>query len=294
MSASPAWRVVERRERDRLGEGLLWSDREDAIYWTDILGRKLWRLALADGDITGWDFPEMIGWIVEREGGGYIAGLQSGFHRLGLDPFGLEAIADPEPEHPGNRLNDAKVDSRGRIWAGTMPVAAGPPSQWPATGGLHCLAADGRVSRHDSGLTIANGPAFSPDGATLYHTDSARGTVYRFAIAADGSLGPRAVYRIFDAGDGAPDGMTCDRDGGLWIAFYGGSKVARFRPDGSFDRAIALPTPQITNVTFAGRNLDRMFVTSAGDGRPNDRLAGRLFEVDPGGAIGLPSHQFAG
>lgn len=287
------WRVVDRPQRDTLGEGLLWSARENAVFWTDIIGRKLWRLALGDGSIRQWDMPEMIGWIIECERGDFIVGLRSGFHRLQLEPFALTAIANPHPERPGNRLNDAKADARGAIWAGSMPVGDGPPSTWPATGALYRLDPDGSVSRHDDGLVIANGPAISPDGRTLYHTDSARRVVHRFAVHDDGSLGERQPHLRFDAADGAPDGMTCDSEGGLWIAFYGGSRVARFHPDGRPDRAIALPTPQITNCAFAGPGLDRMFVTSAGDGRPDDPLAGALFEVESG-ATGLLPHRFAG
>jgi xylono-1,5-lactonase len=288
------WRAIPRPERDILGEGLLWSPRDNALYWTDILGQKLWRLSLADDAITHWDLPERIGWVVEREGGGFITGPQSGFHRLSLDLFRLEHLADPEPHLPDNRLNDAKADGWGHIWAGTMPVAPGPPSQWPASGGLYRLAADGSITHHDTAITIANGPAFSPDGRTMYHTDSARHTVYRFALDAQGNPGPREVHIVCDPSEGAPDGMTCDSEGGLWIGFYGGSRVARYIPDGRFDRAIALPTPQITNVCFAGPALDRMFVTSAGDGRPNDPLAGALFEVTGHGATGLPPGLYAG
>jgi xylono-1,5-lactonase len=290
-------RVVPRAARDELGEGLLWSARDNAVYWTDILGKKLWRLRLADEAVTHWDMPEMIGWIIEREGGGFVVGLQSGFYRLSLEPFVLELIANPHPECPGNRLNDAKADAGGRIWAGSMPVADGPPSQWPTTGALYRLDPDGVVSRHDDGLTIANGPALSPDGSTLYHTDSARSTVYRFALAADGTLGSRAVHLVFPDDVGAPDGMACDADGGLWIAFYHhdpahNSRVARFLPSGVFDREIRVPTAHVTNLVFAGPNLDRMFITSASGGR-GDANAGALFEVDPG-CRGMLPHGFAG
>jgi xylono-1,5-lactonase len=300
MVAAPALkgpRIVPRAARDTLGEGLLWSARDNAVYWTDIIGRKLWRLRLDDEAVCHWDMPEMIGWIIERRGGGFVVGLQSGFYRLSLVPFALERIADPHPERPGNRLNDAKADARGRIWAGSMPVADGPPETWPASGALYRLDPDGRVSRHDDGLVIANGPAFSPDGKTLYHTDSARRTISRFAVDDDGNIGTRAEHLVFDAEAAAPDGMTCDAKGGLWVAFYshaatGGSRVARFHADGRFDRQIDVPTPQVTNLVFAGAGLDRMFITSAGQGR-DDALAGALFEVDPG-CTGLLPHQFAG
>jgi sugar lactone lactonase YvrE len=284
---------IPRASRDILGEGLLWSARENALFWTDILGLKLWRMNLADGQISTWAMPEAIGWIVERTAGGFIVGLQSGFYRLELEPFRLELVANPQPERPGNRLNDAKADARGRIWAGSMPFMDQPSSAWPTTGALYCLDPAGQITRHDDGLTIANGPAFSPDGTLLYHTDSRTGQVWKFSIDAKGDLGPPALHLQFDVADGAPDGMTCDRDGGLWIAFYNGSRVARFHADGRLDRQIVLPTPQITNVCFAGADLSRMFVTSAADGRPDDPLAGALFEIEPG-TTGLPPHQYLG
>lgn len=293
MTAISDYRIVERDTRDMLGEGLLWSARDNALYWTDIIGKILWRLDFADNRISQWQMPEMIGWIIERSAGGFVVGLQSGFYGLGLDPIQLTLIANPHPERPGNRLNDAKADSRGRIWAGSMPHLRLPVDQWPATGGLYCLDREGQVSRHDDGLTIANGPAFNPDGSTLYHTDSRAGVVWRFATRDDGSLGPRVEHLRFDRREGAPDGMTCDSAGGLWIAFYNGARVARFHPDGRLDRAIPLPTAQITNVCFAGDGLSRMFVTSAADGLLDDPLAGALFEVNSG-ATGIPNYQFGG
>lgn len=288
-----AVRPIPRATRDILGEGLLWSARENALFWTDILGRKLWRMRLENEQITHWDMPEAIGWIIERASSGFVVGLQSGFYRLELEPFRLQLIGNPQPGRPGNRLNDAKADRHGRIWAGSMPFAEQPSTNWPASGALYCLDPSGWITCHDDAITIANGPAFSPDGTVLYHTDSRIGQVWKFAVHPDGTLGPRETHLQFDAGKGAPDGMTCDREGGLWIAFYSGAKVARFHPDGQLDREIALPTPHITNVCFAGADLSRMFVTSAADGRPDDPLAGALFEVEPG-AVGLAPHQYSG
>lgn len=281
-------RIIPRDRHDLLGEGLLWSPRQNAVFWVDILGRTLNRLTLADDRVTDWDLPEMTGWVIERRGRpGFIAGLRSGFAALDLDPLTIEPIASPEPQLPQNRLNDAKADPQGRIFAGSMPVALDAPS-----GNLHRLDPDGSVTCLDTGYTVANGPAISPDGKWLFHTDSFPGCIYRFALHADGSLGPRQLFRQFGTGEGKPDGMTFDAAGGLWVAEWGAGRVSRFTPDGRRDRHIDLPASQTSNVVFAGARLDRMFVTSAADG-VDEPHGGALFEVDPG-CTGLAPHEFAG
>ncbi len=281
-------RRVPRDRVDRLGEGLLWSPGSDALFWVDILGQRLNRLALADDSVTTWDIPEMIGWVIERrDHGGFIAGLASGFAALTLDPLQLVPLAAPDPHPPGNRLNDAKADARGRIFAGSMATAID-----RASGGFFRLDPDGSVTMLDSGYTIANGPAISPCGGFLLHTDSAPGIIWRFANRDDGSLGPRTLFRRFGAGEGTPDGMSFDSDGGLWVAEWGAGRVSRFAPDGRRDSHVDLPASQISNCAFAGAGLDRMFVTSAADGVA-EADGGALFEVETG-RVGLVPHRFAG
>jgi xylono-1,5-lactonase len=282
------YRVVPRDVRDTLGEGLLWSARDDALYWTDILAPALNRLSFADGAVTRWDMPEMIGWVIERrDAPGFIAGLRSGFAELTLDPLTITPIVDPEPDLPDNRLNDAKADRWGRIWAGSMPLTADRP-----TGNLYRLDPDRTLSHVDSGYSVANGPAISPDQNWLYHTDTVARQIYRFALDADG-VRDRAPFITFEEEWGYPDGMTVDAEGHLWVAHWGGARITRFTPDGAFENSIALPASQITNICFAGDGLDRMFVTSAADGLPDEEHAGALFEVDAG-VRGLPPGQFAG
>lgn len=285
-----SFRVIERPQRDELGEGLLWSPRENAVYWVDILAPALHRLSLTDGALRSWQMPEKIGWVVERRDRvGFIAGLQSGFHELTLDPFVCRRLVCPEPDRPNNRMNDAVVDHLGRIWAGTMDCGCEIEA-----GSLYCLAPDLTLRRHDSGYVVTNGPALSPGHEFLYHNDTGRGVVYRFALTPEGELREKTEFLRFPADWGVPDGMTVDAEGGLWIAHWGGSRVSRFTPDGALDRAIALPASQVTNCVFAGSGLDRMFVTSAATGRPGEALAGMLFEVDPGGARGLAPYYFGG
>lgn len=287
-----AWRVIAREQRDELGEGPLWSAKHNAIFWVDILSHFLYRYSLADGSVQRWSLPERIGWVVERRHKpGFIAGLQSGFYELDLEPFALRQIIDPEPQYPGNRLNDAKVDQHGRIWAGTMDAAI-----VEVTGSLYCLRPDMSLRRVDEGYQVTNGPAFSPKHDFMYHTDSGHGTVYRFDLSPEGELSNKQVWLKFTGDMGSPDGMTVDAEGFIWIAHWGGSRISRWSPDAKLDREIRLPAPQITSITFAGPGLDRMFVTSAAKGldRQKETFAGSLFEVDAGGVRGLPPGLFAG
>jgi D-xylonolactonase len=283
------WSIVNSSDRDQLGEGPLWSARDASLYWVDILRQELHALHLGDGRIKSWTMPEMIGWVIERRHTpGFIVGLRSGFAELRLDPFQVHVIASPEPDRPDNRLNDAKADSAGRIYAGSMPVAADKPS-----GSFYRFDADWNITRLDDGYVIANGPAFSCDERYLFHADSAQRTVFRYAVRGDGSLAERRPFIEFPQGWGQPDGMTVDANDHLWVAHWDGARVSRFAPDGSFQNSIALPTPQVTSCTFAGPGLDRMFVTTAAVGRDDDVFAGKVFEVDPC-TRGLAPNTFAG
>jgi D-xylonolactonase len=282
-----SWQVVARGgARDILGEGLFWDAAAGALWWTDIIGQKLWRLTLASGAVDQWAMPSMIGWIIGRQGGGHVLGLADGVHALTLDPFGLTLLAAVDTGGPDHRLNDAKADAAGRLWLGSMPVSC-----QGATGALWRLDADGSLSQHQQGITIPNGPALSPDGQTIFHTDSAAGTIWRSRLLPDGTLADRAVHMTFPPGT-APDGMTVDAEGCLWVALYGGASVCRFGPRGQLLRQLMLPTPNITNVCFAGPRLDRLFATSAG-GDGEDPMAGCLFELDVRGVRGVAPWLFA-
>ena len=281
-------RTIQRDRRDILGEGVRWSARENAVFWVDILGRRLNRLSLASETISSWEMPDVIGWTIEREDApGLIAGLGRRFVRLSLDPIAVETIAAPEDEREGNRFNDAKADAQGRIWAGSMPFTCDRPS-----GSFYRLDADGAATRVDGDYTIPNGPAIGPEGDFLLHTDTARDTIYRYTVREDGALVDRTPFIFFEAGWGHPDGMTFDAEGFLWVACWGASCVTRFTPDGRLHRRVALPASQITNCAFAGDVLDRMFVTSASEGT-DEAEGGCLFEVDPG-CRGLPPHRYRG
>lgn len=286
---SEAFKVVS-NQHCQLGEGALWSARENAVYWVDILSPTLYRYALATEQVSSWSMPEKIGWVVERrDRPGFIAGLQSGFVELTVDPVVCKPIVNPETHLPDNRMNDAAVDRFGCIWAGTMDC-----DFRTACGSLYRLDAQFNVTQLDTDYLITNGPAFSPNHEFMYHTDTGLGVIYRFDFSVEGNISGKTEFIKFPEAWGSPDGMAVDAEGGLWVAHFGGGCVSRFKPDGSLDRRIVLPASQITKCAFGGENLDRLFVTSAAVGKSDEPLAGALFEIDPQGVRGLAPNLFAG
>jgi len=273
-------RVIARSRVDLLGEGLFWSERDGAVLWTDILGKRINRLTFATGKVESWETPDVAGWIIGCTEGGFVAGIGRSIARISFDPFSCEILA-PIPGVPEtNRVNDAAADAQGRIWLGTMPLSCDVP-----TGTFHRFANGAFTRADDTPYTIPNGPAIDPEGRFLLHTDSAMGVIFRYALR-DGLLGAREPFITFEEGWGTPDGMTFDAEGHLWVACWGASCVTRFAPDGTPVRRIELPASQISNCAFGGPELDRMYVTSSADG-VDEEHAGALFEIDPG-CRGLP------
>ncbi len=219
-------------------------------------------------------------------GDGFLAGLRNRIVHFRIDPErGCEIavdLAQPEAHLPGNRFNDGKADPSGRVWFGSMDDA-----EAAVSGSLYRLDPDGTMELVDTGYGVANGPAISPDGRTLYHADSAARVVYAFNIGPDGALAGKRVHIRFAEAEGYPDGMTVDAEGGLWVAHWDGGRVTRFRPDGRPERHVALPVSRVTSVAFFGTDLDQMAITTAAIGRDEEPLAGALF-VANADVRGLP------
>ncbi len=273
-----------------LGEGPLWSKRDQCIYWVDILSHTLHAYYLR-GESQTWHFPEPIGWVIERERGGFIAGLMSGFAEVTLEPLTIKHIANPYPHEPENRLNDAKADDRGRIWAGSMhkPITK-------TSGAFYRLDTDMSTREVDGPYKIANGPTFSADHDRVWHTDTGKNEIYVFDVIG-GELMNKRLWLTFPEDWGGPDGMTTDAQGGIWIAHWGPGRITRFHADASEDFHIDMPAKQITSLCFAGDALDRVFVTSAAENLPEDREGGTLFEIPSDllrGHTGLEPQKFGG
>jgi sugar lactone lactonase YvrE len=276
-----------------VGESPIWHAGEQALYWTDIPGRKLWRWNFFSGQADSWALPEMAGCIAMAADGWALA-METGMFlapppRAGMELGALQRLATVAHARPDMRFNDGRCDRQGRFWAGTMvfDTALGAP-----LGKLYRLDADAarneRVEPVIDDLIVPNGLAFSPDGKTMYLSDSheSRQTVWAFDYDVDsGTPHNRRVFIDMNAHPGRPDGAAVDAEGCYWICGNDAGVVHRFTPDGRLDRSIAIPTPKPAMCAFGGPGLDTLFVTSIMIG--GDPLSGAMFAVRPG-VTGLP------
>jgi len=280
-----------------LGEGTCWSEREQALYWVDILGHWLHRWRLADGEQSSWAFDETISAVAERANKpGLAVTLRRGLALFDPATGELQRLHEPEPERDSNRFNDGKCDAQGRFWAGSMDFACKAP-----TGALYCFDANGLgTCAFDAGFAVTNGPTWSRDQRTMFFNDTVHQQVHAFDFdLATGTLSGQRPWLRFAKGDGYPDGMTTDADGRLWIAHWGAACVTCHDPDSAEELLrVKLPTDHITNIVFGGPELRTLFITSArfelSDAQLQAQpLAGGLFAVETS-ATGRPANLFAG
>ena len=282
------------RVRALLGEGPVWSPRDDALYWVDILAPAVHWLA-RDGAEHELRLGAMTSVVVPKASGGLLVATPSGL--MALDPADrqLAPFAHPEAGRVGHRYNDGKCDRRGRLWIASMDMAAA-----PNRGQLFRVDADGSWKRMDGGFTVPNGLGFSPDGTRMYFTDTFRRTiyVYDFDLAA-GTIAHRRPWLAFADTDGKPDGLTVDEDGCVWVALWDAWAVARFDPDGREMQRIRLPVPRPTSCCFGDADLRTLYVTTASVRLGEEVLAraplsGALLALRVPGVRGLPETIFAG
>jgi L-arabinonolactonase len=280
--------------RALVGEGPVWDDGRQVLWWIDVKDPRLFRYDPAGGANREFVMPERIGCIALRAGGGLIGAFMSGFKWIDPDKGAITPIVSPEPDRPGNRFNDGKCDRRGRLFAGTMDNA-----EFDCTGTLYRLDPDLSVHVMVTDVHLSNGLGWSPDDRTLYYTDSLRRTIWAYDYDLDmGDIANRRVFaRVPDAA-GVPDGLCVDAQGGVWSAHWGGWRLTRYAPDGQIDRVVELPVPQPSCPAFGGPDLDVLYVSSAAiEMTPADFAkapdGGGLFTLEVG-VRGLPVNRFAG
>ena len=279
-----------------LGEGPLWDVDEQRLYFIDSFWCNVFRCTHDGREVRAWDVPSKIGSMALREQGGAVVSLEDGFHSLNFDTGEVELIVDPEPGKDGNRLNDGKVDKRGRFVAGSMDKVENGPN-----GALYRLDPDLSLHTLDTGIVVSNGPCWSPDGSIFYFSDTWSGEIWAYDYDLDtGNVSNRRTFtRIDTSTGGAADGATVDAEGCLWNAQVYDGKVIRYAPDGTIERIIDMPVKKVTSCMLGGPNLDILYVTSMAKPPlprfPGDGVQrGSLFAIHGLGIQGVPESRFAG
>lgn len=282
--------------KSEVGEGAFWDQEERALYFNDIAPGLLYRLK--DGVLDHWAFGEPLGCMALDRAGLMVVALKSGVYRVDLATGAKTLLVSLEADRPGNRPNDGAVDRQGRFWIGTMKMGQ-PPER---TGAFYRLDADHRASRYWDGTYTTNGMAFSPDGRTMYLSDS--NPEVRTIWACDynpetGEPGARRVFFDTRQVAGRPDGATVDADGCYWMAGVSGWQLLRITPAGVIDRIIDMPVEKPSRPWFGGPNMDVLYVTSLRAGltpgtEARQANAGGLFAVHGLKVQGLAQPRYAG
>jgi D-xylonolactonase len=268
-----------------LGEGPVWVDRDNALYWVDIKGCTIHRLDWPSRQMKSWSVPCQIGALQPVKEGGFIGAFKDGIYAVTLDPGAPYAtrkfICDPDEKFPDNRFNDGKIGPDGAFWTGTMDDA-----ETDNTGRLFRINAMDLAAEIDRGYVITNGPGFSPDGKTLYHTDTLERQIYAFDldVGSDTPARNRRKFISIPPARGYPDGMCVDAEGCIWICHFSGACIVRYNPVGEELFILDMPVSNITSCIFGGEDLSTLFVTTAAKGLSNEQLAkepsaGGLFAI---------------
>lgn len=277
-----------------LGEGPHWDHTAARLYWVNIEGKQLRSYDPKTKNEKIYTFDKKISAVVPAAAGGWILALQDGLYRFSENEQ-EQQIAAVEPEQPRNRLNDAKCDSSGRLWFGTMSM-----DFTKAAGSLYVMELDGQVRRVLTGISISNGLAWDDQLGRMYYIDTAtRGVDVMDYDVQSGTVDNRRRVFLIPEGAGDPDGMTIDRDGMLWVAHWGGGCVSRWNPHTGEQLAkIEVPAKNVTSCTFGGDAFDELYITTARDGMSEEELqrwphAGGLFKFKAG-VQGMEANIFKG
>lgn len=277
--------------RSVLGEGALWSP-DGKVYWIDQMRPELHRFDPLTGQDEKMDvgpLPAQLGALVARQQGGFVLVGSDGASFVDFEKRTRIPFVNPIDDGDRVSFNDGKCDRQGRLWAGTTDRL-----EKERLGQLFRIDGDAVVTPINDGYICSNGPSFSPDGRTMYHTRSHDRAIWAYDIdPATGAASNGRVFAVVDEKHGVPDGSTVDAEGHLWSTHWGGWRVTRYRPDGTEDRVIEMPVKSPTSCAFGGPDLRTLYVTSASiemidgvwvemdeEGFSKMPMAGGLFAID--------------
>lgn len=281
--------------RDRLGEVPIWCDRTNRLWWVDVREPALQYYEPATGAHRKFGLKgKTVGSWGLREAGGMILSMQDGIDEFDPETGRQSSLVSIEAELEGHRLNEGRVDRKGRFWVGTMHDTIREPR-----GSFYRVQPDLSVAKVFDGIDIPNSVVMTPDDRKMYFADTYMQKIWTFDFDIEaGTIENRTLFRDTTDQPGSPDGSAMDLEGCLWNAEYGGSRVVRYSPEGQIERVIELPVTQITCCAFGGSDLSTLFITTAAQ-RLSDAqlaeqpLAGGLFAIEVD-AKGLPEARFKG
>lgn len=288
---------IERVGEDcyELGESPIWDPVDGVLYFVDSLAHAVFRHDPRNGAIRRWDVAgNYLGAMALRAGGGAVLAMDDGFHAFDFESGVATPIVEPEAGRDELCFNDGKVDRQGRFVVGSMHTGASEP-----LGALYRLDADLGCDRVDGDYICSNGPCWSPDGATLYVTDTYAEAIFAYDYdTATGAVGNRRTFHSTKGSGGYPDGGTVDAEGHVWSVQFGAGNIRRIAPDGTLERVIEMPVKWVASLTFGGADHDVLYVTSIGGEDQGERDsspgAGGLFAVHGLGVQGLAEPRFKG
>lgn len=292
-------------ENNHLGEGPVWDVEQGMLYWVDGTGRRvgnpsIWRLNPRTGETRSWSMDHDVGAMALRPNGQAVLALDDGFYFFDFESEALELLHNVQPEHERTRLNDGKVDRRGRFFAGGMD-----DKEELDICGLFRLDPDLSLHQVDDGIICSNGPCWSPDDKTFYFADTFQKTMWAYDYDIEqGTVSNKRNFASTEKESGFFDGSTVDAEGFVWNALVIGGDLIRYAPDGSEDMRIGMPVKNLTSVMFGGDKLDEIYVTSmarvshpathdyfAAETKPQFG-AGSLFRIKGLGIKGMPEPRF--
>ena len=263
-------------EPSGLGESPFWHPQENVLYWIDIPGKRLHRYDPSSVDHQCWDFETEPGSIAPLLGGGLLMAMRDGIFRFDVATSQRHLLAKAPYDGKDQRFNDGKADAQGRFWVGTIHEPRKPL-------GAFYRFAQGRIEQVFDGVTVSNGLAWSPDGRTMYWSDTGPHRVFAFDFdVAEGTLSDRREFASFPVKvpdqdlaiyRGRPDGAAVDVEGCYWSAMFEGGRVLRLSPEGKVLRDIELPVRCITMPCFGDADMKTLYLTTARANRPALELA---------------------
>ncbi len=274
---------LELKIETSLGEGPLWHSKEGKLYFVDIVGQKVFGYNPVTSHLSGWSLPSYVGAIAERGRHDLAVAVKNQLISLNTEIRKQTTLLSLDLNED-IRFNECKCDRLGRYWMGTMHVKAE-----KGAGAFYRVDLDGSVTQVLSNLSVPNGFCWSLDNKFLYHIDSFDYSVKRFSYdEAEGTISKPEAVITFEENGTVPDGMCMDQRGMLWIAMWGGSKVACYDPtSGQLLAEVKVPAPHVTSCNFGGDNFSTLYITTARLGLTNEQLeefplSGSVFSIDVG------------